>query len=372
MRVLVALVLAAVAVVFVSGAPQVARAQGGGGPGGQQGPGFNCDPLNPMFQNGLQARVRDIGALCATGCNATCTDALQRFNGDQCAQAACSAQPQACFQVQQAGANCSRPLPGFTACNMTLYQQAFDRANATCNMTAPGSGCPPPCGAALAALQQNGCFFRFCLSDCQQVMTRLSTFGCRSLPGADAIPSNQVQRQQTGFIDRTDGGRMSLNVPGTGFNNRSVSLVVPADALPQANATANLAVSELLTSFQSTIQLQNGGTGAAYKSPMFAFTPHGQTFDSAVTIQVPYDSDTTLGANQRLCVVRAETENSTQAFVLPACGTRNTTGMFVSVDVTSFSVYAVAAVESTSGAAATAAGAALLASALAALLALLA
>jgi hypothetical protein len=74
-----------------------------------------------------------------------------------------------------------------------------------------------------------------------------------------------------------------------------------------------MAVAELFDTDISSISTPSGLKGG-YKSSIMSLTPHGQTFDACVSIEVPYDFE-----SLPVSMVKAESEDSTDYTVLNMC-----------------------------------------------------
>jgi len=165
--------------------------------------------------------------------------------------------------------------------------------------------------------------------------------GCSRFYGDDAKKMS-TKSAKRGAATTFSGSDMPTSPNGKG----SFSMTVGATSLSAADGDVSMAVAELAESDLASISKPPGHTGD-YKSSIISLTPHGQTFDACVDIEVPYDVGTL-----SVGMVKAETEDSTDYTVLDLCATATedcytlvldadgTTGT-ASACLTSFSVVAV-------------------------------
>jgi len=137
---------------------------------------------------------------------------------------------------------------------------------------------------------------------------------CTRFYGDDAKKMS-TQSAARGTATTFSGSDMPTSPNGKG----SFSMTVGATSLSIADGDVSMAVAELSESDLTSIRKPPGQTGD-YTSSIISLTPHGQTFDACVSIEVPYDVGTL-----SVGMVKAATEDSTDYTVLDLCAAGDTT-----------------------------------------------
>jgi len=103
------------------------------------------------------------------------------------------------------------------------------------------------------------------------------------------------------------------DMPTSPNGKRSFSMTVSATSLRATDGDVSMAVAELAPADLPSMSKPAGLSGD-YKSSIVSLTPHGQTFDACVSIEIPYDVGT-----RSVGMVKAATEDSSGFTVLPPC-----------------------------------------------------